>query len=68
MRKSYLNLIGRDLDDINREFQFLLIKIQADYPNKNYGDENLQKQILEHWNSDIDGWVNWLESLKYKIK
>lgn len=56
MRDSRLNLIGRDLDDINREFQVLLIKIKA----------NTEKDDVEkkHWNMDLDGWINWLESLK----
>lgn len=60
MRKSKLNLIGRDLDDINREFYSLLIKIKAGYAEK-YCDD---PQIKEHWNTDLDGWINWLESLK----
>ena len=62
MRKSYLNLIGRPLDDVNREFQMLLVKITAKYPEKYSSDE----QIKEHWNMDIDGWLNWFESLKIK--
>jgi hypothetical protein len=62
MRESKLNLIGRDLNDINREFQMLLTKISADYAQKYCNDE----QIKKHWNSDLDGWVNWLESLKVK--
>lgn len=62
MRESKLDLIGRDLADINREFQSLLIKITAKYPEKYCNDP----QIKEHWNTDIDGWINWLESLKVK--
>lgn len=62
MRESKLNLIGRDLNDINREFQMLLAKIVAKYPEKYCDDE----QIKKHWNTDLDGWVNWLESLKVK--
>lgn len=60
MRKSNLNLIGRDTADINREFQLLLNKINAGYTEKVCDNE----QIKQHWNSDIDGWINWLESLK----
>lgn len=66
MRKSYLNLIGRPLDDVNREFQVLLLKLKGGYVIKDYGDENLQKQVVERWNTDLDGWINWLESLKKK--
>lgn len=62
MRKSKLNLIGRETNDISREFQHLLNKINADYPSKISDDQ----QIKDHWNSDIDGWINWLESLKVK--
>ena len=62
MRESKLYLIGRDLNDINREFQMLLAKIVAQYPEK-YRDD---PQIKKHWNTDIDGWINWLESLKVK--
>lgn len=62
MRESKLNLIGRSLEDINREFQSLLIKITARYPEK-YGND---EQIKEHWNTDLDGWINWLESIKIK--
>ena len=62
MRESKLNLIGRDLNDINREFQMLLAKITAGYSEKCCDDE----QIKKHWNGDIDGWINWLESLKVK--
>lgn len=62
MRESKLNLIGRETNDISREFQHLLNKINADYPSKISDDQ----QIKDHWNSDIDGWINWLESLKVK--
>lgn len=66
MRKSYLNLIGRPLDDVNREFQVLLIKLKGGYIIKDYEDKELQKQIIERWNTDLDGWINWFESLKKK--
>lgn len=62
MLPSKLNLIGRDLDDINREFQVLLVKIKAGRPNTD--DKNLEKQIIESWNTDLNGWINWFESLK----
>lgn len=62
MRESKLNLIGRETNDIRREFQHLLNKIDSNYPSK-IGDD---QQIKDHWNSDIDGWINWLESLKVK--
>ena len=60
MRESKMNLIGRETNDINREFQHLLNKINEGYPSKISNNQ----QIKEHWNSDIDGWINWLESLK----
>ena len=62
MLPSKLNLIGRDLDDINREFQVLLVKIKAGTPKTD--DKNLEKQIVESWNTDLNGWINWFESLK----
>ena len=64
MRKSYLNLIGRDLDDINREFQVLLVKIQAGLPKT--ANEEDSEIIKKAFNKDVDGWINWLESIKYK--
>ena len=62
MLPSKLNLIGRDLEDINREFQVLLGKIQSGLPQTE--DKKLQKQIVDSWNGDINGWINWLNSLK----
>jgi len=59
---SKLDLIGRDLEDINREFQVLLVKIQSGLPQTE--DKKLQKQIVDSWNGDINGWINWLNSLK----
>lgn len=58
MRKSNLNLIGRDLNDINREFQVLLNRIEKGLPD--------EEKIKKAFNADIDGWINWFESLKYK--
>lgn len=62
MLPSKLNLIGRDLEDINREFKVLLVKIQSGLPQTE--DKELQKQIVDSWNGDINGWINWLNSLK----
>lgn len=64
MRKSNLNLIGRDMNDINREFQVLLVKIEAGLPKGTDGKES--EKIKKAFNADIDGWINWFESLKYK--
>ena len=62
MLPSKLDLIGRDLEDINREFQVLLTKIKAGTPKTD--DKELQKQIITHWNEDLNGWINWINSLK----
>ena len=64
MLPSKLNLIGRDLDNVNREFQVLLMKLKSGYAIKDYGD--LEKQVKESWNNDLNGWINWFESLKIK--
>lgn len=64
MRPSKLNLIGRDNKDILREFQVLLMKIERGVPESN--DKDFEKVYKEAFNSDIDGWLNWLESIKIK--
>ena len=66
MLPSKLNLIGRDLENVNREFQVLLMKLKGGYAIKDYGDKDLERQIKESWNSDLNGWINWFESLKIK--
>lgn len=64
MRPSKLNLIGRDNKDILREFQVLLAKIERGIPKSS--DKDFEKVYKEAFNSDIDGWINWLESIKIK--
>ena len=66
MKDSKLILIGRSLDDIDREFQVLLNKMRNGYHVREYQDKNLEKQIHEAWNSDLDGWINFFESIKIK--
>lgn len=62
MRKTNFNLIGRDLDDVNREFQVFLIHLLAGMPRN--ADAELVEQIKKADNQRIDGWINWFESLR----
>ena len=62
MKKTNYNLIGRDLDDINREFQVFLIHLQAGMP-ENSTAEQVEK-IKKADNLRINGWINWFESLR----
>lgn len=57
MLPSKLNLIGRTDEDILREFQVLLMKTKT---------EKVTQEQKENWNGDINGWVNWLETLREK--
>ena len=62
MRKTNFNLIGRDLDDVNREFQVFLIHLQTGMP-ENSTVEQVEK-IKKADNLRINGWINWFESLR----
>lgn len=62
MLPTKLNLIGRELDDIQREFTVLLTRIQAGTP-ANATPEQVEK-LNKAWNEDLNGWVNWVNSLR----
>lgn len=63
MLPSRLDLIGRPLGDVEREFKTLLLTLEADVVPKDVTDEQ-RKQIISAFNDDLNGWINWLESLK----
>ncbi len=58
MLPSKLDLSGRDLDDVKREFYCLLMHIQTNEKRE------MSKEEIEHWNGNMNGWINWFESLK----
>ena len=58
MLPSKLDLTGRDLQDVKREFHYLLMHIEANEKRE------MTKEEIEHWNSDMNGWINWFDSLK----
>lgn len=58
MLPSKLDLSGRDLQDVKREFLYLLMHIEANEKR------DMSKEEVEHWNTDMNGWINWFESLK----
>ena len=63
MLPSKFDLTGRTLKDIDREFQTLLLTLEAGVVPKNATEEQKQ-QTIDSFNDDINGWINWLESLK----
>lgn len=58
MLPSKLDLTGRDLKSIQKEFSSFCIYLQA------HEKRELTKEEIEHFNGDINGWINWFESLK----
>ena len=58
MLKSKLDLINSEIDDVQREFQNLVLRIRAS-KHKEFTPEE-----IENWNDSMNGWINFFESLK----
>lgn len=62
MLPTKLHLIGRPADDVHREFEIFLRKTKREYPAGT--TDETKRKIDENFNEDINGFINWFESLR----
>lgn len=57
MLPSKLNLEGRTLEDIQREFNAFLLRLKS-------MENETNEQRIAVFNGDVNGWINWLNSVR----